>query len=123
MAMVEAIPGLGLLVAPAATSSLLLGVPFDAPNALLVGRLAGAALLSLAIACWQARDSERGAAAAGIITAMLFYNEAASSLLVYANIRLDLQSSLLWPAIVLHQGLAVCCALNLWFTGRKLKQN
>lgn len=122
MAIVEAVAGLGLLVAPAFTSSLLLGMPFDAPNAFVVGRLAGASLLSLAIACWQARDSERGGAATGIVAAMLFYNEAAASLLVYANIRLDLQSGLLWPVIVLHQTFAVCCALNFWFTRRKLQK-
>jgi hypothetical protein len=87
---------------------------------LVATRIAGAALVSLAIACWQARNGERGSPSTGVVEAMTFYNFAAAIVLVYAGIRLDLRSALLWPAIVLHFCLGVCCVSNLCFSRRKI---
>ena len=119
-AVVEAGAGLTLLLMPIVATSALLGTPLDTPTGLVAARIAGAALVALAIACWQARNGERGSPATGVVQAMLFYNFAAAMVLVYAGIRLDLRSALLWPAIVLHLGLGVGCLTNLWFTRRKL---
>jgi hypothetical protein len=122
VAVAEAVTGLALLVIPTVAISTLLGVPLDTPVGLVAARVAGAALIALAIACWQARNGERGSPATGVLEAMLFYNFAAMAVLVYAGIRLELRSGLLWPAIVLHFGLGVWCLLNLWFTRRKLSK-
>jgi hypothetical protein len=121
-AIIEAVIGLVLLVLPTVAVSMLLGVQLDTPAGLVAGRIAGAALLALAIACWQARNGERGSPATGVVEAMLLYNFAAMAVLVYAGIRLELRSALLWPAIVLHLGLGAWCLLNLWFTRRKLSK-
>ena len=121
-AVVEAGAGLALLLIPIVATSALFGAPLDTPNGLVAARIAGAALVALAIACWQARNGERGSPATGVVQAMLFYNFAAAMVLVYAGIRLDLRSALLWPAIVLHLGLGVWCLTNLWFTRRKLSR-
>jgi hypothetical protein len=120
MGILEAGAGLALLVIPVVTVSLLVGVPLDTPAGLVAGRIGGAALLSLGIAFWQTRNSERGIAATGLVQAMLFYNAGAGAVLVYAGLYLKLQSPLLWPAIVIHQVLAVGCLINLWITYRKL---
>ena len=120
VALVEAPAGLTLLLMPGVATSVLLGTPLDTPTGLVAARIAGAALVGLAIACWQARNGERGSPATGVVQAMLFYNFAAAMVLVYAGISLDLRSALLWPAIVLHLGLGVWCLSNLWFTRRKL---
>jgi hypothetical protein len=122
-AVIEASAGLALIVLPTVAVSMLLGAPLDTPAGLVAGRIAGAALVALAIACWQARNGERGSSSTGIVEAMLFYNFAAAILLVYAGTRLDLHSALLWPAIVLHFCLGVWCLLNLWFTHRKLSRS
>lgn len=119
----EGATGLALLVIPTVVTSMLLGAPVDTPAGLVAARIAGAALVALAIACWQARNGERGSPATGVVQAMLFYNFAAALLFVYAGIRLDLRSALLWPAIVLHLGLGVWCLSNLWFTRRKLSRS
>ena len=122
-AIVEAVAGLTLLLIPTVAASALLGVPLDTPDGLVTARIAGAALIALAVACWRARNGERGSPATGVVEAMLFYNFAAAMVLVYAGIRLELRSALLWPAIVLHLGLGVGCLTNLWFTRRKLSSS
>lgn len=118
-AAIEALAGVGLLLIPTVAVSALLGSPLDTPTGLVAARIAGAALGGLAIACWQARNGERGSPATGVIEAMTFYNFAAAIVLVYAGTRLELRSRLLWPAIVLHLGLGAWCVLQLWFTRRK----
>ena len=110
----EGVTGLGLLLVPNVVVTVLLGVQVDTPVGFIAARLAGAAILSLAIACWQARNSERGGAATGIVAGMLFYNVAAALILVYAGMRLELRSEFLWPAIVVHLVLALWCGLVVW---------
>jgi hypothetical protein len=121
-AVIEAVAGVALLLIPTVAVSMLLGVPLDTPTGLVAARIAGAALAALAIACWQARNGERGSPVTGVIEAMSFYNFAAAMVLVYAGIRLDLRSALLWPAIVLHLGVGAWCVLNLWFSRRKISR-
>ena len=118
-AVIEAGAGLALLLIPTVAVSALLGAALDTATGLVAGRIAGAALVALAIACWRARNGERGNSATGVVEAMSFYNFAAAMVLVYAGTRLDLRSALLWPAIVLHLGLGAWCLLSLWFTSRK----
>ena len=122
-AVIEAIAGLALLLTPTVAVSALLGTPLGTPTGLVAARIAGAALASLAIACWQARNGERGSPATGVVEAMSFYNFAAAMVLVYAGIRLDLRSALLWPTILLHLGLGAWCILKLWFTRRKISRS
>jgi hypothetical protein len=122
-AVMEAGTGLTLLLIPTVTVSMLLGAPLDTSTGLVAGRIAGAALVALAIACWQARNGDRGSPATGVIEAMSFYNFAAAMVLVYAGIRLELRSALLWPVIVLHFCLGVWCVSHLWFTRRKLSRS
>jgi hypothetical protein len=122
-AVIEAGAGLTLLFIPTVAVSALLGAPLDTPAGLVAARIAGAALASLAIACWQARNGERGSPATGVVEAMSFYNFAAALVLAYAGIRLDLRSALLWPAIVLHLGLGAWCVLTLWFSRRRLSRS
>jgi len=119
-ALLEVVAGVVLFIVPSVAVSQLVGVPLDTPGGLVAGRIAGAALIALAIACWQARNGERGSPTTGVVEAMLFYNFAAALVLAYAGIRLELRSALLWPAILLHAGLGVWCLLSLWFTRRKL---
>lgn len=108
-ALVEAATGLALLLSPSLPVSLLLGSSLDAPAALTVGRVAGAALLALGVACWLARDDVESHAAQGLVAAMLLYNIAAVLLLASAGIGSGLRGVGLWPAVVLHAALAIWC--------------
>lgn len=108
-ALIEAATGLALLLSPSLPVSLLLGSSLDAPAALTVGRVAGAALLALGVACWLARDDVESHAAQGLVAAMLLYNIAAVLLLALAGIGSELRGVGLWPAVVLHAALAIWC--------------
>ena len=106
-AAVEAGTGVALRIAPSALLLVLLGSPLDSLPGLVIGRVLGASLISLAVACWIARDGAQGRTAAGLVAAMLLYNIAVVSLLGYARIGLRLSGVGLWPATILHSALAV----------------
>ncbi len=107
-AVLEAGTGLGLIVVPSMVAQVLLGGTLDSPAAVTVARVAGAALLALAVACWLARDNGRA-----LIVAMLFYDAAAVAVLTHAALSLELSGIGLWPAIGLHTALAGWCAAAL----------
>lgn len=107
-AVIEAATGLGLIIVPALVVRLLLG------NDLLgagipLGRLAGAALLALGIACWLASFDTQSCAARGIVSAMTLYNIGAVLILTAAGIQSQQICIALWPAVILHAAMAVWC--------------
>ncbi len=73
-ALIELGAGLALLCCPSATVMLLVGSPLETSAAVTLGRVAGAALSSLGVACWLARDDTQSIAARGLVAAMLLYN-------------------------------------------------
>lgn len=123
MTVLEGIVGLGLLLIPVVVISTLLNTPLDTPGGLIAARLAGAAIVALAISCWQTRGAECAGAALGIFYAMLFYNIAAAALLAYGGVRLGLQSAFMWPTIVLHSALALWCGAIMWLAIRRTKDD
>ena len=116
-AVLEAGTGLALVVSPAVPVSLLFGTTLETLVALTIGRIAGAALLSLGAACWLARNDERSRAAAGMVAAMLLYNIAVVALLADARVRSGLSGVGLWPGVVLHLAMAVWCNACLRMRG------
>ena len=110
---VETLTGLALALFPSLLISLLLGSRLDAPAGIVVARMAGSALLAMGIACWLARDNSESRAAAGLIIALLFYDAAAIVVFLCARLGSGLWGIALWPAVVLHSGLAVWSVLCL----------
>lgn len=107
-AVAEAATGAALLAVPALLVSLLFGGTLDSTG-LAVGRVAGAALVALGVACWCARRDENSRATIGIVTGMLFYNLAVAAILAYAGLGQGIGGILLWPVVILHAALAGWC--------------
>ena len=112
-ALIEAGTGIALLVAPSVIVELLLGAGLSSPQSFVLGRIAGAALVSIGVACWLARKAERGEALTGLLAGMLIYNVAVPALLIYAVIAFGMHGIALWPASILHATLAFWCLLCL----------
>src|SRR5437660_304727 len=112
-AIIEAATGLGLMAVPSMVVRLLLGSTLDTSAAVTLGRVAGAALLALGVACWLARDDTQSRATRGLIVAMLMYNLIATAVLAFAGIGLGLHGVALWPAVILHAAMAIWCVTSL----------
>jgi hypothetical protein len=112
-AAIEAATGLALMISPSAVAMLLLGASLDTPAGLTIGRVAGAALLALGVACWIARHDGPSRSAVGLIVAMLLYNSAVALFLPVAGIVSRLAGIALWPAVILHAAMSVWCVANI----------
>ena len=87
----EAATGLALLVEPSLVGQLLLGQRLNGVT-VSVARLAGTALIALAVACWP------GPPLAG----MLAYSALVAVYLAYLGLAGGASGILLWPAVFLH---------------------
>src|SRR5206468_940731 len=111
-AILEPATGLALIALPAIVVRLLLGAEISGAS-IPLGRVAGAALLALGVACWLARGDTQSRATRGLVVAMLVYNIAATAVLALAGIGLGLHGVVLWPAVILHAAMAVWCVACL----------
>lgn len=102
--------GLVLLVAPAVAITLVFGSS-GAESSVALGRLAGAALMSLGAACWWARDDGGSAASRALVIGMLIYNTAVVALVLMGS--LGSPGPLLWGVAVLHGLMAIWCLMSL----------
>ncbi len=100
-AILEIATGLALLVVPASVAQWLLGESATG-IAIIVGRVAGIALIGLGIGCWP------GPALLG----MLVYSTGVMAYLAYLGF-IGTAGRLLWPAVILHIVLSAFLALDL----------
>ena len=98
---------------PAVVLASLLGTQAAANETLVVGRVTGAALLAIGVACALARDDTRSPAQRGVLVGILTYDVLVAFLLVYAGVAVGMAGPALWPAVVLHTVLTIWCILCL----------
>ena len=110
-AVMEGLTGLVLFVYPPVVVRLLFGGEI-AGVGIVVCRLTGISLMALAVACWPDELARRG------LYGLLTYNAFASLYLAYVAIGREWTGKLLWPAIVLHAGLAALIFKG-WLEQRK----
>src|SRR3954470_13773723 len=116
-ALLEGATGLALAIVPSLVVSILLGTSLTDPGAILIGRLAGAALLTIAIACWLSRKDTQSSV---MVRAMFGYNIFSITLLVYAALGERVSGPGLWLAVMLHVGLFAWCLSSLWKPARMI---
>ena len=95
----EAATGVALLVVPSLVGQLLLGTEL-AGAAVTVARVAGIALIALAVACWPGPP----------LLGMLGYSAALTLYLAWLGVSGASSGVLLWPAVLLHLVLTVLLA-------------
>ena len=99
--------GVALLAAPSFVAKLLLGEALDPGTPIVLGRVAGAALVAIGLSCF----AERGTAGhSGLPIGLLTYNAAVAVLLAHAALIGHMRGPVLWPAVVAHALLARWCA-------------
>ena len=108
-AALEALTGVALATS-SAVPVLLLGAPLDTAPGLIIGRVAGAALVSLGVACWLSRHDTGTSAVRGLVAAVLVYNVLAAVVLAHAGLGEGLWGVGLWPAVAIHVALAIWSA-------------
>ena len=105
---IEAGAGLALLAAPARAVHLLLGAEISGAS-IPLGRVAGAALFALGVACWLARHDAQSCATRGLVSAMVLYNIGAVIILGAAGSGSQSVGVALWPAVMLHAAMTLWC--------------
>ena len=103
-ALVEAIGGLILIVAPSVFAHLVFGGDFSEIGT-AVARLGGFALLTIAVLCWPAPATFTPST--NVVRGLLFYNAVAALYLAELGVGPKLAGVLLWPAVALHTVLAL----------------
>ena len=111
-AVIEAGTGLALIAVPAIVVQLLLGVEIYGAS-IPLGRVAGAALLALGVACWLAQSDAQSCAARGLASAMLLYNLCTVVILGAAGAWSQTAGVALWPAVIIHVAMTVWCGACL----------
>ena len=107
--------GLALVAVPSWVVALLLGIGSPAPEALVVSRVTGGALVALAVACWAVRNELAGPCQNGVLAAVLAYDGVAAAALTLAGAADGLVGIVLWPAVAAHAALGGWCVLCLRF--------
>ena len=90
-AVAEVATGVAMVIAPSLVGRLLLGEEL-AGVAITVARVAGIALIGLAVACWPGPP----------LLGMLAYSAAVTLYLAYVGFAGGVAGVLLWPAVVVH---------------------
>jgi hypothetical protein len=111
-ALLETGTGVALMASPSVPVSLLLDASLETPGSVLA-RVAGAALLSLGVACWLARQDGESRPGRAVVAAILVYDFAAAVVLAQASLGPGLTGAALWPAVLLHTALGVWCVACL----------
>jgi len=97
--------GLVLIVAPALAIRLF--GTFEIQTGVAIGRLAGAALVSLGAASWWARHDGGSAASRGLVSGLLIYNAAVVVLVLSGSF--GWLGPPLWAVAVVHTAMAIWC--------------
>lgn len=103
----EGLTGLALLLWPSLLLVLLLGAQEPGVEALLIARVAGAALLAIGLMCGLAVHDTGGLALRALLAGVLLYDLAVAAVLIYAAAGLYLAGFLLWPVVLAHMALAL----------------
>ena len=108
-AVIEAVTGLVIILFPHVLIRLLFNAEVVGVG-IVIGRLAGIALISLGLGCWMGRQEASGGWA---LSAMLIYNALVTIYFALVGFGTEFVGMLLWPAAALHAVLTALLAYPL----------
>ena len=111
MAVGELLAGFALCIAPSIAISFLLDTSIREDGGILLGRIAGIALVTLGLACWLSRNVAGNSLV--MIRAMIIYNLGVAGFFIYGNLAEHVSGIGLWPIVFLHIVLGIWCITNL----------
>jgi hypothetical protein len=114
-AMMELGAGVALFMAPSIAINLVSDFPTSEAG-VAMGRLAGAALLSIGATCWLARVDGGSAASRALVAGLLIYNTAVLALILASTF--GSPGPVLWAIAVLHAAMALWCLSSLRVAGQ-----
>jgi len=94
--------GIGLILLPQFLCLLLFGAPLEGAG-VPITRFAGLVLIALGISCLSMPSAMQ---TRGAVLGLFVYNVGASILFIWLGLATTLQGILLWPAAILHAGIA-----------------
>src|SRR4249919_2939449 len=100
IATTELVAGVGLLLVPSTVAELLVGQPLSAGAPLVVGRVAGTALIAIGLICWLENVRPRPGSPTGLLIGLLAYNAVVPLLLVHNYTANQTSGIGSWPAVV-----------------------
>lgn len=104
-AIFEGITGVILIIAPRFIVPLLLSTPLTEAGGIISARIAGSAIVFLALNSWFSKNGHRNY---GILIPLLFYNLAIIAVFIYASLTYHVNGILLWSVVLAHT------MLGLW---------
>lgn len=122
-AVIELPTGAALLVVPSFISELLLGEALGSAASIVVGRVAGAALIAIGLICWRESADIRAGSLAGLLAGLLVYNGAVALILLHGAVLKGIYGVLLWPVVVAHVVFALWCAVQLRHSSAGVRPN
>jgi len=111
-AVLEILTGIGLLLAPALLSQILLGAEINDPVDFTIARVGGSAIIAIGIMCWQARKDQVGTGLKALTSGLLVYNAAVFVTLAYSAYSYKITPALI-AALIVHFVLAIFCISTL----------
>ncbi len=112
-AVIEFVAGGALISCPPATVLLLLGAVLETSAEIMLARIIGVALVTLALTSWFAHYDEQSHAAKGFVGAMAFYNLSVVAIFGLAAIQLWPVGAAPWPAVAVHAAMCIWCLADL----------
>jgi len=111
-AVLETLTGIGLLLAPALLSQVLLGAEINDPVDFTIARVGGSAITAIGIMCWLARREQQGTGLKALTSGLLVYNTAVFIVLAYSAVSFKTTPALI-AALIVHFALAIFCITSL----------
>ena len=109
-ALLEALTGIGLLLAPSTIVSILFKTELSNPLERVLAMVAGSAISAVALIAWLVRSLDNPSIA---LKMLIFYNLVVGSVLLYGIMALGFGGIVLWGAIIFHLVMFILAIMTL----------